>query len=157
MKLWSRRSLFAGLGGAAAATVATQLPAVTASAATSGATIQLIAPPLRIADTRSDGTGIVTPTHPLDVFVPGLIGAGSVGALLNLTVTETIGAGFITATADNASGPNATSNCNWSATGQTVANLALIPAVGTRGITITVGGPGQTHVVVDLVGLLVQP
>jgi len=154
MALWSRRKLFAGLGGAAAVAAATQLPR-TASAATPGATIQLVSPPERIADTRSDGTGKVSAAHPLDMFVGGLIGDGVVGALLNITVTETEGSGFLSATADNASAPNPTSNINWSVTGQNLANLAMVPAVATRGITIRAGGPGQTHVVVDLVGFLI--
>jgi hypothetical protein len=153
MALWSRRKLFAGLGGAAAVAAATQLPR-TAAAATAGATIVLVSPPERIADTRADGTGKVSAAHPLDMFVGGLIGDGVVGALLNITVTETEGSGFLAATADNASSPNPTSNINWSATGQNLANLAIVPAVGTRGITIRAGGPGQTHVVVDLVGFL---
>jgi hypothetical protein len=156
MKRLSRRSLVAGIGGAAAATAAVQLPKLDASATPAGATVQLVAPPERIADTRSDGTGRISASHSLDMFVPGLIGTGVVGALLNITITETLGAGFVVANADNASAPNPTSNINWSADGQTLANLALVPAVGTRGITLTVGGPGSTQAVVDLVGLLVQ-
>jgi len=156
----SRRSLFAGMGGALAAAAATQLPMGTAGAATpsatTGATIQLVTPPMRIADTRVDGPGKISAAQPLDTFVPGLIAEGVVGALLNLTITETEGSGFLVANADNATSPNPTSNLNWSTTGQILANLAIVPAVGTRGITVTVGGPGRTHVVIDLVGFLVQ-
>jgi hypothetical protein len=156
MGLFSRRSLIAGVGGAAVATAATQLPKVGASATTGGATVQLVVPPERIADTRSDGTGRISASDPLDMFVGGLIGTGVVGALLNITVTETLGAGCVVANDDNAAGTNPTSNINWSADGQTLANLALVPAVGTRGVTLTVGGPGSTHAVVDLVGFLMQ-
>ena len=156
MGLLSRRWFFAGVGGAAVATAASQLVPGGAAAAAPGATVQLVVPPERIADTRSDGTGRISASHPLDMFVGGLIGQGVVGALLNITVTETLGAGFVVANADNATAPNPTSNINWSADGQTLANLALVPAVGTRGITLTVGGPGSTHAVVDLVGFLVQ-
>ena len=155
MALWSRRKLFGGLGAAAAAAAVSQVPARSAAAATPGATIQLVTPPERIADTRTEGTGKVSASHPLDMFVGGLIADGVVGALLNLTITETEGSGFLVATADNATSPNPTSNINWSATGQNLANLVIVPAVGTRGITVSAGGPGQTHVVVDLVGFLI--
>jgi hypothetical protein len=126
-------------------------------AATARATIELVNPPLRIADTRSDGTGKVSTGSSFDTFVPGLIGQGVVGAVLNLTITETEGSGFLVATADNEAFPNPTSNVNWSTSGLTLANLAVIPATGTRGISIKAGGAGRTHVVVDLVGLLVGP
>jgi hypothetical protein len=156
-RLLSRRSLFTGLGGAAAlgAVVASQMGS--AIAAPAGSTIQLVNPPLRIADTRSDGTGKVATGSSLDTFVPGLIGEGVVGALLNITITETEGSGFLVATADNAPAPNPTSNVNWSSAGLTLANLALVPAIGTRGITLQAGGAGRTHIVIDLVGFLVGP
>ncbi len=157
MGLLSRRSLFTGLGGAAAATAALQLPVRSATAAPAGATVSLVAPPLRLVDTRTDGPGKISAGHPLDTFVDGLIGEGVVGAVVNLTVTDTEGSGFLVATADNATAPNPTSNLNWSATGLTLANLAIVPAIGTRGITVSVGGPGRTHIVVDLFGLLIQP
>jgi hypothetical protein len=152
----SRRALFTGVGGAAAATAAAQLPLRSASAAPAGATVSLVVPPLRLVDTRTDGPGKIVAGHPLDTFVDGLIGEGVVGALLNLTVTGTEGSGFLVATADNATAPNPTSNVNWSAAGLTLANLAIVPATGTRGITLSVGGPGRTHVIVDLFGLLIQ-
>jgi hypothetical protein len=152
----SRRSLVAGIGGAAVATAAAQLSGATASAAPSTASLQLLVPPLRINDTRTNGQGKVDATHPLDTFVPGLIAQNTVGAMLNITITETEGSGYIVANADNASAPNPTSNINWSQDGQILANLALVPGHGTHGITVAVGGPGRTHVVLDLVALLVQ-
>jgi hypothetical protein len=112
---------------------------------------------LRIADTRSDGTGKVATGSSLDLFVPGLIGQGVVGAILNVTITETEGAGFLVSTAGTAPSFNPTSNINWSMADQTLANLTLVPAAGTRGISLQAGGAGRTHVVVDLVALLVNP
>ena len=154
MALWSRRKLFAGLGGAAAVAAATQLPR-TASAATPGATIQLVSPPERIADTRSDGTGKVSAAHPLDMFVGGLIGDGVVGALLNITVTETEGSGFLSATADNASAPNRRRTSTGARRARTWPTSPMVPAVGTRGDHQSApAAPGSTHVVVDLVGFL---
>jgi hypothetical protein len=148
--------LFTGLGGVAAAVAATQLPIRPAAAAPSGATVQLVTPPERAVDTRVDGPGKISSAQPLDVFVGGLIATGVVGALLNITITETEGSGFLVVNADNATAPNPTSNLNWNTTNQNLANLAVVPAVGTRGVTVTVGGPGRTHIVVDLVGFLTQ-
>lgn len=157
-RLLSRRSLFTGLGGVAAfGAFAASTQMGSAMAAPAGATVQLVNPPLRIADTRSDGTGKVATGSSLDTFVPGLIGEGTVGAMLNITITETEGSGFLVATADNATAPNPTSNINWSSSGLTLANLTLVPAVGTRGITVQAGGAGRTHIVIDLVGFLVGP
>lgn len=156
-RLLSRRSLFTGLGGVAAFGAVTATQMGSAMAAPAGATIQLVNPALRIADTRSDGTGKVATGSSLHTVVPGLIGDGVVGALINITITETEGAGFLLATADNMASPNPRSNLNWYTTGQTVANLAVVPAAGTEGIGVTARGAGRTHIVLDLMGLFIGP
>ena len=155
----SRRSLFTGLGGGlvAAVAVAANPPAVSAPSAAGDARVRLVSPPFRIEDTRLAPAVKLATGSTLGVFVPGLIGQGVVGVVVNVTITETEGSGFLRVRADNAPAGNATSNINWSTTGQTLANLVMVPAVGTRGVAVQAGGAGRTHVVIDLVGYLTQP
>ena len=69
----------------------------------------------------------------------------------NLTVTNTAGPGFLTVWKQGASQP-ATSNINWVA-GQTIANN-FTSQVNTSNseISVTLGGPGPTDFLVDIVG-----
>jgi len=155
MALWSRRKLFGGLGGAAAVAAVSQIPARGAAAATPGATIQLVTPPERIADTRTEGTGKVSAAHPLDMFVGGLIGDGVVGALLNITITETEGSGFLVLRPSDLSGEvpfPPTSNINWWTSGITIGNAALVGVGGENAIEVACRGAGRTHFIIDLQG-----
>ena len=154
----SRRSLFTAFTGAVAAAVVGESAHARSAAATPGSagSVQVTNPPLRIEDTRDAGTKLAG-GHTLEVFVPGLIGTGVVGVLLNVTVTNTEGAGFLRVDAGNTTVANTTSNINWWAAGLTLANLVAVPAEGTRGVTITAGGGGKADVVVDLVGFLTNP
>ena len=125
----------------------------------SNSTVSLTSPPFRIADTRVDNTPPVKLAcgSTLEVFVPGLIGQDVTGTILNVTITNTEGQGFLRVDASNATTTNDTSNVNWFANGQTIANLVMVPAVGTRGITVTAAGTGRTDVVIDLVGFFTNP
>jgi hypothetical protein len=154
----SRRGLFGALTGVVGAAVLGEAVSAAPAGATAGIAtpIQLLTPPMRIQDTRDGGTKLAGGST-LQVFVPGLIGQGIVGAFLNVTITETEGAGFLRVDAANATATNATSNVNWWGPGLTLANLVAVPAEGTRGIVVTAGGAGRTHVVIDLVGLLGTP
>ena len=73
------------------------------------------------------------------------------GILYNLTVTETEGAGFVRLGRDQVN-PPPTSNVNWFATGQTLANFALVNVGG--GVIVQVGGNGRTHIVLDVLGFV---
>jgi len=80
-----------------------------------------------------------------------------VAAFLNVTVTQTEGSGFLRVTGSDLSGerPDAkTSNINWFAPNQTLANLALTSVGGENGIQVFCGGGGKTHVVVDIMGYI---
>jgi hypothetical protein len=156
----SRRSLFTALTGVIGSAVIAETVVARPAAATpgDGASVKLAVPPLRISDTRVDTPGVkLAGGHSLSVFVPGLIGNGVVGALLNVTVTNTEGGGFVRVDADNSTATNSTSNINWWGPGLTLANLVAVPAEGTRGITVTAGGTGKTDVLIDLVGFLTNP
>ena len=74
---------------------------------------------------------------------------------LNLTITETEGAGFLTAFPANQSDEQTmpqTSNVNWSQDGQTLANLALSGVGDESGVQVFCGGLGRTHFIVDIQG-----
>jgi hypothetical protein len=73
------------------------------------------------------------------------------GTLLNLTVTETEGAGFVRLGRE-AVNPPPTSNVNWFADGQTLANFAFLNVAG--GVTVQVGGNGRTHILLDVFGFV---
>ena len=73
------------------------------------------------------------------------------GTLINLTVTETEGAGFVRLGREEVV-PPPTSNINWFATGQTLANLAFLNVAG--GVTVQVGGNGRTHILLDILGFV---
>ncbi len=98
--------------------------------------------PTRLVDTRRSGVR-VTPSVPLHVPVP----AGASAAVVNLTATEPLGDGFLTAYPCDPTPPYA-SNVNY-VTGQTVPNLA-ITKVGNGEICVYAFAP--THVIVDLFG-----
>ena len=162
----SRRSLFTALTGAVGSAVlaetiiARPASATAASAASAGsaASVDLVVPPSRASDTRVDTPGVkLAGGHTLEVFVAGLFGTGVVGVLLNVTVTNTEGSGFLRVDASNSTATNSTSNVNWWTSGLTLANLVAVPAEGTRGVIVTAGGTGKADVIIDVVGFLTNP
>ncbi len=80
--------------------------------------------------------------------------AGS--ALINVTVDQTEGVGFLTVWSplgENGSSPPGTSNINWSADNLILANLAVVKLGSGNSFAIRAGGPGRTHVIVDVMGV----
>lgn len=156
-RLFSRRAMVAGGGAAALAPVS--FAAVARAAPITGSLVTLLTP-IRIYDSRiddvplgraklaSDNTVIVTVSVPDETrFLTA--------AFLNVTITETEGAGFLRVSGTDSSGTQpvpTTSNINWSQSGQTVANLALTAVGSEAGVDIFAGGGGRTHVIVDVQG-----
>jgi hypothetical protein len=125
----------------------------------SGPLITLLTP-VRLYDSRTDsvplggaklatgGSVIVTVSVPdEDRFV--------LAAFVNVTITQTEGAGFLVVTGADSSGerpfPEA-SNINWAQSGQTIANVALTSVGSESGIEIFARGEGRTHLIVDVQG-----
>jgi len=81
--------------------------------------------------------------------------AGSITAVLNITLDDTEGSGFarIFAVGTDLSDVE-TSNINWYTDGQILANQATVPVSADGMVTIELGGPvtSATHVIVDLQG-----
>ncbi|MEV6523763.1 right-handed parallel beta-helix repeat-containing protein [Longispora sp. NPDC051575] len=110
----------------------------------------------RVLDTRaavgSSGTKPIAPNSFIDLSVDWLVpSAGPIsGVVLNVTVTEPTGYGFLTVYPATAPvRPNA-SNLNWRP-GQTVPNLVIVPS-GTNTVRLFNSSPGTVHVVADLYG-----
>lgn len=124
------------------------VPAVTA---TSGR-LQVITP-TRLLDTRADnpvrfGALPIGGTVDLDVAGLGAIPRSATAAVLNLTVTQTDAAGYVSATPQGAP-LGAVSNVNVSGRGETIANQAIVPM---QDGWVTLYAAMGTHVVVDLSG-----
>jgi outer membrane protein assembly factor BamB len=106
--------------------------------------------PARIADTRS--TSPVGAGASMDVQVTGAGGVPATGvsaAVLNVTVTNTTAASFLTVWPQGAPRPTA-SNLNWGA-GQTVPNRVIVPVSSTGNVSVY-NQFGTTDVIVDVAG-----
>lgn len=110
--------------------------------------------PARILDTRSGlgaGGGPVGQGAAIDLVVAGQGGvdADADTVVLNVTVTEPTGAGFVTVWPTGAPMPTA-SNLNF-VPGQTVPNL-VIARLGTGGQVSLFNSSGNTHLIADVLG-----
>ncbi len=121
--------------------------------------------PTRICDTRAEQTGVVAADQcnhngtgvgtlaaagTLTITVPSLP-AGATAVVLNVTVTDTTAASYLTAWPTGTTQPNA-SNLNWVA-GETVPNLVEV-TLGTANQVSFYNYAGSTDVVVDLEGFV---
>ena len=145
------------LAGAAAALSPFTLPrwaAATIPGAKTGATV-LLDPPVRIYDSRSPfGSGApktIKSGQRLSIGFGDSANGVLAGAFINLTVTEPVGAGFLTGQSYGPSRPVLTSNVNWMSDGQTIANSSLVPVGGENVIDVICTG-GETHYIIDLQG-----
>ena len=123
--------------------------------------------PIRLYDSRTLHIGGTTRNGPIsggqdrpvsieidnDDQVIELPAADVRAAMINLTVTETVGSGYLAVGNPGPDGTRTTSNINWSASGQTLANLALT-TLFEGNLTIFAGGGGSTNFIVDLMGLV---
>jgi hypothetical protein len=157
-RLLSRRKMMLGVGGAVAASpLAFALPA----AADVTGQLVVLTIPVRLYDSRTDkvplGGAKLSSGNSVNVTAGGGPSGTLMAAFLNVTVTQTEGAGFLRVTGSDLSGerPDAkTSNINWFAANQTMANLALTTVGGENGVQVFCGGSGKTHVIVDMMGYI---
>jgi len=157
-KLFTRRRVLTAGGGVALSPLVLDVQHA-AAAPPSGPLITLLTP-VRLYDSRSDavplggaklatgGSVIVTVAVPdEDRFL--------LAVFVNVTITQTEGAGFLLVTGADASGerpfPEA-SNINWAQSGQTIANVALTSVGSEFGVEIFARGDGKTHLIVDVQG-----
>jgi hypothetical protein len=127
----------------------------------------VLSQPIRLYDSRTPHIGGTTRNGPLSggenrpisieldnddqvIELP----VGSVrAAIINLTITETVGAGFLAVGNPGLDGARTTSNINWSTSDQTLANLAVTTLFESN-LTIFAGGGGSTNFIVDLMALV---
>ena len=96
-------------------------------------------------------TGQVRTVGLLDSGAEGF-GENIDGVMVNLTVTDTTGWGFLTVfSAGIAATPNV-SSINWFESGMTVANH-VVSAVDLAQLKVACGGGGSTHFIVDVIGV----
>lgn len=130
--------------------------------------LHMLAEPLRAYDSRVEGPrlpGFDSPrinageTRKVNLWF-GKNGAGAskvavppgaTGALVTLTITDTVGAGFLKLYSAGLAAAPPTSAINWSATGQIVATTTSVAVSATNDVSIT-AGPQATHVIVDVLG-----
>jgi hypothetical protein len=157
---FNRRRMLTMAGAAAALSPLTlaKSAAATVPGAKTGPTV-ILDPPVRIYDSRGPfGNGTPKKIKAGQRQGIGLGDSGEnpngivmAGAFINVTVTDTVGAGFLTLQSYGADRPVLTSNVNWMSDGQTIANSALVPVGGENVIDVVCTG-GETHFIIDLQG-----
>ena len=112
-------------------------------------------PVFRLWDTREDGYGALGTRGIRNVITPYTPADGLSGVIVNVTITDTLGSGYLTV---YAKGPRPeTSTINWSASGQTIANSTTIFLQGgpsSYNIDVYCGGGGRTQFIIDEVAYL---
>ena len=102
----------------------------------------------RVLDTRGGARLAPGEERVVDLGIPG-----ARTALINLTITQTIDAGYVAVFRADIAFPNS-SSINWSGPNQTLAN-GVITAVDATGKIKLRGGDGSTHVIIDRIGYLI--
>jgi hypothetical protein len=110
----------------------------------------LLPAPVRIVDSRTSGGALNNTSR--TISLAGHTPIGALGAVVNLTVVNTVSTGFLALTAAGSTA-TPTSTVHWFASGQTVANQATSAISGSRTITLT--AHGSTQFLVDLIGYLI--
>lgn len=157
--LFSRRRLIAAGGATAiAAPIATRS---TAHAAAPGGALKTLISPVRVFDSRQAGSVLGGAKLRAGNIVAVAVSAAyqgddiAVSVFVNITITQTEGAGFLAIRGEDLSGElpgPTTSNINWATSGLTLANLALSSVGGENSIAIHCLGVGRAHVIVDVQG-----
>jgi hypothetical protein len=157
----TRRELCVAVGGAATVL----LPHQPAGAQTppAGPLVALLTP-VRVYDSRIDpplpGHRKLQSGESIGVSIGPAVEGFPPAVFLNVTITETEGAGYLVVYASDLTGERpipSTSNINWWMSGMTLANLALTAVGGENTVAVRCAGGGRTHVVVDVYGYVPQP
>lgn len=100
---------------------------------------------LSVRQGRDLATGAVT--------VANLVPNDATAVAYNVTVDQTVGAGFLTVAPGDSTGPKA-SSVNWNENGQSVANAGIVPVDGDGAVLVFVGGPAgsSTDLIIDITG-----
>ncbi|MFN6118225.1 MAG: hypothetical protein ACK5CE_01085 [Actinomycetes bacterium] len=86
------------------------------------------------------------------VSAPNVVPIGATAIAYNVTVADTVGAGFLAVAPGNSTGTSA-SSINWSGSGQLLSNgLQVGIDVDDRTVRVFSGGAGSTQFIIDVVG-----
>ena len=90
-------------------------------------------------------------TRTIDLTVATGLPADARAAIINLTVTDTTGPGYLSVYSGDASvsGAPTFSHINWTSSGQTIANTTTVTVDGGK---VTVYAAQSTHVIIDVIG-----
>ena len=149
----SRRQFLASIAVLAGIGARSRRPAIVETVPAGSTAFRPIAP-FRLADTRL-GTGYTRiDAHTIRVDIPaGLVSGGTpTAAVLNVTVTNTTAAGFVTVYPTGTARPTA-SSLNVERAGQTLANLVTVSVGASRAVDVY--AQSVTDLVIDLSGLYV--
>jgi hypothetical protein len=166
----TRRRLIGGGGVLALTPLVTDAAVARAAPATvRTGPVHVLVEPVRVFDSRvtpvSMGGGRLSTGNSIGVPLGAAVdavdsGASPAAVWINITVTETLGAGYLVVRPSDPTGmvpiPDV-SNVNWSTSGQTLANLAFVAIGDETYIEVHAGGAGSTHVIVDLQGYIPIP
>ncbi|MGD9995630.1 MAG: CHRD domain-containing protein [Ilumatobacteraceae bacterium] len=132
-----------------------------AAATTMSGSTQILAEPIRVYDSREGTVGPIMQGETRVVsLASGVNGAGQTvlavppgasAAMVRLTVTDSVGAGFLKLYSNALTVQPATSAANWYQTGSIVGADATV-AVDPEGKVKVTAGVNQTHFVIDVVG-----
>lgn len=125
----------------------------------------LLPTPVRVYDSRqpnSQGSPALAAlsTTTIDLSAAGPLGAlppGATGALVNITVTDTIASGFLTVYSAALTAVPATSTVNWVLPLEDVAVQTPVKVDATGSVKVTVGPNGSTDLIIDVIGYLGSP
>ena len=110
-------------------------------------------PPARAYDLRSHDGPLDSDSTRNVSLTPGHVPGGASLALINLTIVDTVGSGFLTLYAEGTSAPSPlTSNINWYASHQIIANNATTAVGSTGEVTLLARGTGSTQFIIDVFG-----
>ena len=165
-RFFSRRYLI-GAGSAAALSPLARRASTVAAAPAQLKTVTPAGPlvayftPIRAFDSRLSnvelGGAKLRSGESIAVTVPAEIEGGgfAIAMFINVTITQTEGSGYLVIRGSDLSGERPfppTSNINWSAPGQTLANLVFTTVGGENALEVHAGGAGRTHFIVDVQG-----
>ncbi|MEZ5215549.1 MAG: hypothetical protein R2715_02890 [Ilumatobacteraceae bacterium] len=151
MSTLSRRGLITHTGPAMIAGAA-GLAALAAPSAAGAAPVGVsLITPYRLQDSRIDEPGKYDTTATDSLAIDGL--DAHVGVLLNLTVTETEGSGFVRRRHQRSS-PLRIEHQLVGRRSRPEATMAVVSTNGASGITVQVRGSGRCHLIIDVVGFV---
>ena len=109
----------------------------------------------RKLDTRGDDKPVLGSITTVDLAPDIPLGARA--ALVNITATQTVDGGFVTAFPGTQVAPPTTSSLNWTASNVDIANAAVVQLENGTTIKLAVGGgsTAATHLICDVLGYFI--